>query len=249
MPGDLRRAFRSLARRRTFAVIAVLTLALAFSMPAVVLSTMDRHFWRPLDLPEPDRLFTLQIQSEDGYFGQLRSSDHLPLVREKGADAFSLAAFESLDFTMVAGGAPARVDSRTSRTSASRWSTASTSSRCPRATRRGGARRAAHHQGGGRAPHADRRQDREPGGPRQPRRDHRGGRRRQWWRAATSASRLRRDAALRESAGPAPRRTPRGRRQGRAPCARPPGPRSSRRPGGAGAGATARRRPRSPRTR
>ena len=66
MPGDLRRAFRSLARRRTFAVIAVLTLALAFSMPAVVLSTMDRHFWRPLDLPEPDRLFTLQIQSEDG---------------------------------------------------------------------------------------------------------------------------------------------------------------------------------------
>ena len=31
-------------------------------------------------------------------------------MREKGADAFSLAAFESLDFTMVAGGAPARVD-------------------------------------------------------------------------------------------------------------------------------------------
>ena len=110
VPGDLRRAFRTLARHRTFAVIAVLTLALAFSIPAVVLSTMDRHFWRPLDLPESDRLFTLQIQSEDGYFAQLRSSDHLPLVREMGADAFSLAAFESLDFTMVAGGAPARVD-------------------------------------------------------------------------------------------------------------------------------------------
>ena len=42
--GDLRRALRSLARRRTFAVTAVLTLALAFSIPAVVLSTLDRHF-------------------------------------------------------------------------------------------------------------------------------------------------------------------------------------------------------------
>ena len=110
VPGDLRRAFRSLARRRTFAVIAVLTLALAFSIPTVVLSTLDRHFWRPLDLPESDRLFTVQIRDEDGYFGQPRSSEHLPLLREMGAEAFSLAAFESLDFTMVTGGAPTRVD-------------------------------------------------------------------------------------------------------------------------------------------
>ena len=110
VPGDLRRAFRSLARRRTFAVSAVLTLALAFSIPAVVLSTLDRHFWRPLDLPESDRLFTVQIRDEDGYFGQPRSSEHLPLLREMGAEAFSLAAFESLNFTMVAGGAPTRVD-------------------------------------------------------------------------------------------------------------------------------------------
>ena len=110
VPGDLRRAFRSLARRRTFAVSAVLTLALAFSIPAVVLSTLDRHFWRPLDLPGSDRLFTVQIRDEDGYFGQPRSSDHLPLLREMGAEAFSLAAFENLDVTMVAGGAPTRVD-------------------------------------------------------------------------------------------------------------------------------------------
>ena len=110
VPGDLRRAFRSLARRRTFAVIAVLTLALAFSIPAVVLSTLDRHFWRPLDLPESDRLFTVQIRDENGYFGQPRSSEHLPLLREMGGEAYSLAAFESLDFTMVAGGAPSRVD-------------------------------------------------------------------------------------------------------------------------------------------
>ena len=41
VPGEFRRAFRSLARRRTFAAVAALTLALAFSIPAVVLSTLD----------------------------------------------------------------------------------------------------------------------------------------------------------------------------------------------------------------
>ena len=109
VPGDLRRALRSLARRRTFAVIAVLTLALAFSIPAVVLSTVDRHFWRPLDLPGSDRLFTLQLLSEDGYSTPLGHPEYLRL-REVGAEAFSLAAFGILDFTMVAGGVPVRAD-------------------------------------------------------------------------------------------------------------------------------------------
>ena len=112
MPGELRRALRSLARRRAFAAIAVLTLALAFSIPAVVLSTLDRHFWRPLDLPGSDRLFTLQILSENGYSSTLGGHPAYLRLREVGAEAeaFSLAAFGILDFTLVAGGAPARVD-------------------------------------------------------------------------------------------------------------------------------------------
>ena len=102
---------RTLARRRTFAVTAVLTLALAFSIPAVVLSTLDRHFWRPLDLSGSDRLFTLHVASENGYSSTLGHPAYLRL-REIGAEAeaFSLAAFGILDFTLVAGGAPARVD-------------------------------------------------------------------------------------------------------------------------------------------
>ena len=110
MPRNLRRALRTLARRRTFAVTAVLTLALAFSIPAVVLSTLDRHFWRPLDLPASDRLFTLAIWVEDGYFSPISHPEYLRL-REVGAEAeaFSLAAFGSLDVTVVAGGPPARL--------------------------------------------------------------------------------------------------------------------------------------------
>ena len=110
MPRNLRRALRTLARRRTFAVTAVLTLALAFSIPAVVLSTLDRHFWRPLDLPASDRLFTLAIWVEDGYFSAVSHPDYLRL-REVGAEAeaFSLAAFGSLDVTGVADGPPRAV--------------------------------------------------------------------------------------------------------------------------------------------
>lgn len=79
MPNDLRRALRSVFHRRTFSATVVLTLALAFSVPAVVLSTVDRHFWRPLDLIEPDRLLTLQIQVEDGGFSPLSHPEYVQL--------------------------------------------------------------------------------------------------------------------------------------------------------------------------
>ena len=109
VPGDLRRALRSLAGRRAFAATVVLTLALAFSIPAVVLSTVDRHFWRPLDLADSERLFTLQLRLDDGRFSPLSHPEYLQL-RAAGAEAFSLATFGPFDFTLVAGGAPTRVN-------------------------------------------------------------------------------------------------------------------------------------------
>ena len=109
VPGDLRRALRSLARRRTFAATVVLTLALAFSIPAVVLSTVDRHFWRPLDLADSARLFTLQLQFADGRFSPLSHPEYVQL-RDMGTDAYSLASFGQFDFTLVADGAPTRVN-------------------------------------------------------------------------------------------------------------------------------------------
>ncbi len=107
MPSDLRRALRSLARRPTVAAAVVLTLSLAFSLPAAVLSALDRHFWRPLGLNDPDRLLTLQLLAEDGGFPPLSHPEYARL-RDIGQAAFSLAAFGQLDFTLVAGGAPRR---------------------------------------------------------------------------------------------------------------------------------------------
>ncbi len=97
-----------MGRRRTFAVMVVLTLALAFSIPAVVLSTVDRHFWRPVDLPGSDRLVTLQIRMEGGYFSRLSHPEYLQLRGVVG-EAVSLAAFGSLDATLAAAGAATRV--------------------------------------------------------------------------------------------------------------------------------------------
>ena len=109
VPAELRRAVRSLARRRAFAATVVLTLSLACSLPAVVLSSLDRHFWRPFDLVDADRLFTLQILVEDGSFSPLSHPEYAQL-RDMGADAYSLATFGRFDFTLVAGGAPTRVN-------------------------------------------------------------------------------------------------------------------------------------------
>ena len=47
---------------------------------------MDRYFWRSLDLPESDRLFRVQILSENGYSSLLGHPAHLRL-RELGAEA------------------------------------------------------------------------------------------------------------------------------------------------------------------
>ena len=101
-----RRGLRSLARRRTFAATIVLTLEFAFSIPAVVLSTMDR---RPLDLTDSDRLFTLQLEFDDRRFSPLSHPEYLQL-RAAGAEAFSLATFRPFDFTLVADGVPARAN-------------------------------------------------------------------------------------------------------------------------------------------
>ena len=107
MRGDLRRALRSLARRRTYAAAVVLTLALAVSLPVVVLSTLDRHFWRPPGLVDADRLFTLQLLAADGSFPPLSHPEYEQL-RDAGEATYSLAGFGQLDFTLVAGGAPVR---------------------------------------------------------------------------------------------------------------------------------------------
>ncbi len=71
---------------------------------------MDRHFWRPLELVDADRLFTAQIQNQDGRSSPLSHPEYLHL-RDVGAEAgFPLATFGPLDVTLVADGNPTRAN-------------------------------------------------------------------------------------------------------------------------------------------
>ncbi|HUR94505.1 MAG TPA: ABC transporter permease [Gemmatimonadales bacterium] len=60
---DVRYAARTLARERTFAVTAIVTLALAIAVTATVFAVVDAALWRPLPFPQPDRLVAIYTSS------------------------------------------------------------------------------------------------------------------------------------------------------------------------------------------
>jgi predicted permease len=61
---DLRLALRQLARSPGFAITAILTLAVAIGANAVVFSVLNALVLRPLDLPDAQRLYTVQQRGE-----------------------------------------------------------------------------------------------------------------------------------------------------------------------------------------
>jgi predicted permease len=75
---------RSFARAKSFAVAAVLTVALGIGVNAVVFSLFDRVLFRPLPYAEPDRL--VQVYSRIGHAGtpELPVPVAQALAREKG---------------------------------------------------------------------------------------------------------------------------------------------------------------------
>ena len=60
--GDIRFAARQLLRSPGFALTAILTLAVAIGANAIVFSVLNALVLRPLDLPDAQRLFTIQQQ-------------------------------------------------------------------------------------------------------------------------------------------------------------------------------------------
>ena len=62
---DLRLAVRSLLRRPGFTVVAVLTVGLGIGANTAVFTLVDGVLLRPLPLPEPDELISLQALGRD----------------------------------------------------------------------------------------------------------------------------------------------------------------------------------------
>ncbi len=114
---DLRQALRQLAKNPGFALIAVLTLALALGANTAIWSAVDGLLLRPLPFPEPDRLVQLMRRSP-----QATSSDvALPrfLYWRNHAPSFvHLATYDETGsgFNLAGNGLPERlVGSRVSR--------------------------------------------------------------------------------------------------------------------------------------
>ena len=62
---DLRHARRGLRRRKAFALTAIASLALGIGAASALFSVVDAVLWKPLSLPEPDRLLVL-AESRNG---------------------------------------------------------------------------------------------------------------------------------------------------------------------------------------
>ncbi|MGH9408134.1 MAG: ABC transporter permease [Vicinamibacterales bacterium] len=86
MVDDLRRALRVLRRSRTFALTAILTLALAVAANVTVFDLLDALLWRDIPVPHPEQLTVLTTANPDSsydygltfpLFEQLQKTQHV----------------------------------------------------------------------------------------------------------------------------------------------------------------------------
>ena len=87
---DVRYACRGLRRNPVFALTAILSLGLAIGANTAIYSIVDAALLRPLPVPQPDRLFTLEASGENDTFSY-------PLYEQLGEAAGDSARLALLD--------------------------------------------------------------------------------------------------------------------------------------------------------
>jgi putative ABC transport system permease protein len=108
---DLRFAFRQLRKEPSFAVTAILTLALGVGANTAVFSLVNYILLKPLPVPHAEQIASVASRTGGGPLGQAFSWNEYKEIRRQGASAFSdLFAFTlNLDGLAARGQQPDRV--------------------------------------------------------------------------------------------------------------------------------------------
>ena len=102
---DVRFSVRVLRKSRGFTIVAVLTLALAIGANAVVFSVLNALILRPLNVPRPETLYTIEHGSDKSLM--LSYPDYLDL-RDRNRSFEDLAAYNNIQVGLDTGDNPSR---------------------------------------------------------------------------------------------------------------------------------------------
>jgi predicted permease len=104
---DLRYAVRSLRHAPAFTVAAIGTLTLGIGASVAVFAVVNGVLLRPLQLPEPDRLYLVAMSPRNAFVNQPVLSDHnYVALRDRNRTFASLATFSTFPGNLVGAGDP-----------------------------------------------------------------------------------------------------------------------------------------------
>jgi putative ABC transport system permease protein len=106
---DLRHALRALARRPTFAVAVMLTLAIGVAPTATIVSLYRATLVRPLPVPAPEELvFLHRLNTTRGYYSSSSYPGYLEF-RDRVRPVLATAAYAQFDVTLATKSDPLRL--------------------------------------------------------------------------------------------------------------------------------------------
>src|SRR5215472_15590977 len=106
---DLRYAIRVLLKNPVFTVVAVITLALGIGANTAIFSVVNSVLLRPLSYPDPEKLVSIFLSSDQFKTGGLGSADYFAIKdQNKSFDHFAVFSYSGDGFNLIGDREPER---------------------------------------------------------------------------------------------------------------------------------------------